>query len=441
MDETKNDIQDPKKIGQYLKCDSEAINQGLKTQQQLASKGIKKTLGEVLLESGVITKTELTEALECQRLDRLRICHLFSGLEQDELKSFCNLVSENSVAAGENFIPQDTVSDGLYVLVEGKAMVYRQGGYDEEIPLGKIGPGECLGEMSYFSDGRRTASVRALEDSQLLKINYNDLDKAFSTAPQLARNFLGIVTKRLRQANIRFQEVFQKSRTIERYSKNLLSFLDMSEILELGMGVEGLIQRIVFMAGKVMNADRASLFLVDAAVGELWSKVAQGEEIREIRIPFGRGIAGWVAQHHQLVNIEDAYSDYRFNPEVDRRTGYRTRNILCGPVKNLQGETIGVIQVINKKGGAFNRDDESLFRAFAYQTAIAVENFSLYKKILTHHGKITILLDVANSLTQILDLETLMFKIISKVSEILNAERSTLFLLDRETNELWSKVA
>ena len=110
----------------------------------------------------------------------------------------------------------------------------------------------------------------------------------------------------------------------------------MSEILELRLGIEGLIQRVVFMASKVMNADRASLFLVDATAGELWSKVAQGEEIREIRFPIGNGIAGWVAQHDQLVNIEEAYADSRFNLEVDRHTGYQTKSILLAPVKNFK---------------------------------------------------------------------------------------------------------
>jgi len=441
MNEDDNDIKRPKRIGHYLTCGNEAIRQGLKKQQKLTSQGIKKLLGEVLLESGAITQRSLDKAIQLQRWDRLKICHLFFGLTDIEVKHFCKVVHEKSFIAGEDFIHQDTVGNCLYLLVEGKAKVYRQGEYNEEIPLEEVEAGECLGEMGYFSDGRRTASVRALENSQLLKISYDDLGKELELFPILARNFLDIVTKRLRQSNLRFQEVFQKSKLIDRSLQNLFSFLDMSEILELRLGIEGLIQRVVFMASKVMNADRASLFLVDATAGELWSKVAQGEEIREIRFPIGKGIAGWVAQHDELVNIDNAYEDFRFNDDVDRHTGYQTTSILCGPVKNFQGETIGVIQVINKKEGSFQHGDKALFSAFSYQTAIAVENFHLYQKILANHGKTVILLDVANSLAQTLDLETLISKIIEKVTEILDAERSTLFLLDRHTNELCSKVA
>lgn len=430
-----------KKIGHYLTCGIDTINQGLSLQNRLASKGIKKLLGEILLESQAITQDSLKEAIHRQRLDRLKTCRLFSGLTNDELLEFRELVHEKSVAAGEDFIHQDTSYNSFFVLIEGRVLVYRKGEYGEEIPLEAVDSGECLGEMGYFSGGRRSASVRALEDSQLLEVNYKELGWAFEMVPKLATNFLDIVIGRLRRSNLRFQETLQKSRTVEKSLENLRGFLDMSEILALHTGIEGLINRIVLMASNVMNADRASLFLVDALAGELWSKVAEGEESREIRIPLGKGIAGWVAQHDQLLNIQDAYVDPRFNPDVDKRTGYRTKSILCGPIKNLQGETLGVIQVINKKGGAFDQDDEALFRAFSYQTAIAVENFQLYKKILANHGKMAILLDVANSLSQTLNLEILISKIINKVSEILNAERSSLFLLDHETDELWSKVA
>ena len=430
-----------KKIGQYLPCGIDSINQGIHTQKTLASRGIRKPLGEVLLESHAITQDDLNGAIHHQRLDRLKICRLFSGLSDSELLKFCELVHEKTVETGDILIHQDIAGDSFFVLVEGRVLVYRRGEYSEEIPLEEVEPGECLGEMGYFSGGRRSASVRALKNCQLLEVHYRELDWAFEIAPKLAKNFLDIVTGRLRRSNLRFQETLQKSRTIEKSLEYLRGLLDMSEILALRMGIEGLIDRIVRMASKVMNADRASLFLLDAVTGELWSKVAEGEERREIRIPLGKGIAGWVVQHDQFLNIKDAYMDSRFNPEVDKRTGYRTKSILCGPIKNLQGETLGIIQVINKRGKPFDRDDEILFRAFAYQTAIAVENFQLYKKILASHGKMAILLDVATSISQTLDLETLINKIITKVSEILHADRSSLFLLDHERDELWSKVA
>ena len=441
MTENHDTPEKPKKIGYYLKCDVDLVSQGLSLQRRLASMGIKKRLGEVMLESQIISPDSLKEAIYSQRLDRLRMCRLFSGLTDDELLKFCDLVQEKDVAGGEEFINQDSTGDCFFVIVEGDSLVYRKGDFGEEIPLETVEPGECLGEMGYFSVGRRSASVRALEDSQLFMIDYKALDRAFEMVPRLAGNFLDIVTGRLRRANLRFQDALRKSRTIEQSLDSLLSFLDMSEIMTLHTGIEGLMNRIVIMASKILNAERASLFLIDAVAGELWSKEAEGEGSREIRIPVDQGIAGWVAQHDELVNIKDAYADPRFNPEVDKHTGYRTRSVLCGPIKDLEGEILGVIQVINKKEKAFDANDETLLRAFANQTSVAVENFNLYKKILVNHGKMAILLDVATALSQTLNLETLINKIIEKVTEILHTERSSLFLLDHETDELWSRVA
>jgi adenylate cyclase len=276
---------------------------------------------------------------------------------------------------------------------------------------------------------------------EVLELSYTDLQRALEETARLAKNLLDLVTRRLRQTNFQFQEMVQHTRDVERMLRDLSSFLDMSDILSLRMSIEGLIERVVHTASRIMRAERASLFLLDVATGMLWSKVAQGEESRDIRVPLGSGLAGWAAQHDQLVNIADAYQDPRFNPAIDQRTGYHTRSVLCGPVKNLQGDIIGVVQVINKEGGAFTTEDETIFRAFAYQTAIAVENFRLYQRIVTSHEKMVVLLDVATSVTQTLNLDELISKIVATISEVLRAERSSLFLLDPATGELWSKEA
>ena len=430
-----------KKLGEYIECDSIIIDEMLSRQKSAPPSGKKKRLGELLLEKGAITNESLKEALLNQRLDRMQLSPLFREVSHADLEKIRNWVSEESIPEGKEFISQDTFGDRLYVLIDGQAEAYRKDESGNEIPLAIIEPMECIGEMGYFSDGRRSASIRTLEDSQLLGIKYNDLETIFQFAPILAKNFLKLVTGRLQSSNIRFQEIVLKSRETEKSLESLSKFLDMSEIMAVQTGIEGLIKQVVAMASKVMDADRASLFLVDHFRGELWSKVAEGVESREIRIPIGKGVAGWVAQNNQIVNIPDAYEDFRFNPEVDHKTGYRTRNILCGPVKNLQGEVVGVIQVINKKDGTFDKRDEELFKAFAYQTAIAVENFDLYQKLLINHEKMAVLFDITTSVAQTLDLDALIFKIIEKISQVLKTERSSLFMLDRETGELWSRVA
>lgn len=434
------DIKDKlKKLGEYLNMDHEVLEEALASQQSSPSR--RKRLGEILIKQGTITEKELESALSNQRLDRLRLSPLFSNLEKQDILNISKWVSEETLPEGDQFISQDEYGNHFYVLIYGKASVYRTVESGDEIPIAIVKPVECLGEMGYFAGGRRSASIRTLEQSLLLKIKYRDLDIIFEILPALAKNFLHLVTGRLRRTNLRFQEIVLEGRKTEKSLESLSRFLDMSEILSLQTDIEGLIKRVVSLASKVMNAERASLFFLDSFNEELWSKVAEGVERKEIRIPLGTGIVGWVAREGRIVNIPDAYEDKRFNPDVDRETGYRTKSILCGPVQNLQGEIVGVVQVMNKKGGIFTEVDEELFRAFSYQTAIAVENHHLYQKVMRNHEKMAILFDITSSVAQTIDLEALIFKIIEKNSKILNAERSTLYMLDRETDELWSRVA
>ncbi|MFC1545548.1 GAF and HD-GYP domain-containing protein [Gemmatimonadota bacterium] len=146
--------------------------------------------------------------------------------------------------------------------------------------------------------------------------------------------------------------------------------LDLDELLDL------IITRIT----EVMAADRSSLFLIDWETRELWSKVAQGVRFMEIRFPMDLGLAGAVATSGTCLNIPDAYHDDRFNQDFDKKTGYRTRSVLCVPMTNKEGERIGVIQVLNKKSEEpFDEDDEELLCALANQAAVAVENSQLYE--------------------------------------------------------------
>ncbi|MGE3540838.1 MAG: GAF domain-containing protein [Candidatus Tectimicrobiota bacterium] len=430
-----------KKLGCYLACDPKHLAQALALQHMLATQGSVQRLGTILIEQQSISRDDLLQALQAQRLDRLRQCPVFAGLAEQDLAALSTLVGERSIPAGVQFIQQDELGDRCYVLASGQVEVFQRGPSGEEIILSTAGPGECIGELGYFSEGKRTASVRATHDVEVLELYYTDLHRAFDLTSRLARNFLDLVTRRLRRTNFHFQTVVEHARTVERSLHDLSYFLDMSELLRLRLNIEGLIERVVHAASTVMQAERATLFLLDVPAGVLWSKVAEGESRQEIRLPLGTGVVGWAVQHDQLVNIPEAYADSRFQREVDLRTGYHTRSILCGPVKNFQGEIIGALEVINKQGGTFTADDVALFRAFTYQTAIALENFLLYQRIVSSHEKMAILLDVAISVAQTLDLDALMSKIVAKISEVLQAERSSLFLLDPVTDELWSKEA
>ena len=125
--------------------------------------------------------------------------------------------------------------------------------------------------------------------------------------------------------------------------------------------------------GVLLNAERSSLFLLQGE--ELLLKVSENlEEMGEIRIPLGSGIAGAVAQSGQAIRIDDAYSDPRFNREVDKRTGFHTRSILSLPVKNLEGKVFAVAQLLNRKDGQpFDEEDEQRFAGFVQSIGVIFE--------------------------------------------------------------------
>lgn len=150
-----------------------------------------------------------------------------------------------------------------------------------------------------------------------------------------------------------------------------------------GLDIDSLLVSLVKKSTQLMNADRSSLFLIDFSTRELWSKVAEGNNLNEIRFPMTAGIAGHVATSGETLNIEDAYEDSRFNREIDLKTGYRTRTILCAPIRNESGKVIGVLQVLNKKADVFDHQDERLIHAFTSQVGKVLKSSQFLLNLIT----------------------------------------------------------
>jgi putative ABC transport system ATP-binding protein len=130
--------------------------------------------------------------------------------------------------------------------------------------------------------------------------------------------------------------------------------------------------------GTILDAERASLFLVDRDREELWLTVAReaDETVAELRVPMATGIAGHAARTGETVRIDDAYGDPRFNPDMDRRTGFRTRSILCVPLRDAQGEVFAVSQLLNRRDGKpFDADDERRFKEFLQPIGVMLETW------------------------------------------------------------------
>ena len=158
----------------------------------------------------------------------------------------------------------------------------------------------------------------------------------------------------------------------------LVSLVKISRSITALTDIDELLKVIAEETKNAMQADRCTVFLWDKESNELWSKVALGVENKEIRFPADKGLAGYVVQTGETVNITDAYSDSRFNPEVDKNTGYKTKTILCMPIMNNNHEIIGAFQVLNKIDGIFTKNDEDLLIAIGGSASIALENAQLF---------------------------------------------------------------
>ena len=198
---------------------------------------------------------------------------------------------------------------------------------------------------------------------------------------------------------------------------------------------------LIDMTTKELGADRGSLFLNDALTGELYSRVAQGELTREIRILNTTGIAGAIFQTGNGEIIHDAYKDDRFNSKIDEQTGYVTKNIVCAPVRTVRGDIIGVIQILNKRKGRFTKDDLEIVEAITLQAAVSLQNAQGVEEMHKSREKEMEFLDIVSDVTAEIDLGSLLQRVMLEATRMLNADRATLFLNDEKSEELFSRVA
>lgn len=236
---------------------------------------------------------------------------------------------------------------------------------------------------------------------------------------------------------------------IKRQEAKFTCMLEIGSALGQTFHLDDLLKIIVEKTTELMDAERSTLFLIDEETGELWSKIIQGTINIEIRLQLGQGVAGWVAQTGKSLNIRDAYDDPRFNPKVDEDTGYQTRNILCQPIRNLQGDIIGVIQVLNRVSGNFTDEDEYLLSAIAAQAAIAIENSKLYlsaieqnmelieiKDKLEHKvAELDMLYELERRISRAPTLEELFEGVLNKTLDLVHASAAALVLRGDRFNE------
>ncbi len=183
------------------------------------------------------------------------------------------------------------------------------------------------------------------------------------------------------------REIGDLQNAIERsneWEKQLMTLMVLSRILNSTLEHRTVRRRAMQAATELMKAEVGSLLLIDEETNQLYFEVALGdkeETVKTFHLEMGEGIAGWVAKHGEPLIVHDAQSDPRFFSEVDKKSNFITRNVVCVPVK-VKEKTIGVLEAINKLGGgAFSEEDVTIFQSLADQVAVALDNARLLAEI------------------------------------------------------------
>ncbi|GAB6024627.1 hypothetical protein CHUAL_009771 [Chamberlinius hualienensis] len=224
------------------------------------------------------------------------------------------------------------------------------------------------------------------------------------------------------------------------------------------LDVRTLCHKILQNVSILTNADRCSLFLVHGEKGteschlasslfdvSCDSTIQQMQMMEEVRVPWGSGIAGYVAESGEVVNIPDAYGDARFNHEIDQMTGYRTKSILCMPIKDSYGEVLGVAQVINKmvdkEAQAFDANDIKVFGIYLKFCGIGIRNAQLYERSQLENKRNQVLLDLARMVFEEQStIEQVVNRIMLHIQSLLQCVRCQVMLLHSFSKNTFSRV-
>ncbi|MBE9116681.1 GAF domain-containing protein [Lusitaniella coriacea LEGE 07157] len=273
------------------------------------------------------------------------------------------------------------------------------------------------------------------------------------------------------------QSILEKCQSCYKLTQRLQASEALTEatrsVAQSGLDSDEIIARVMEAAKKLMNADRSTLWLLDGKAQELWTKVSfEDGSMRELRVKVGEGFAGKVAATKEVLNIPfDLYRhpDSDTAKQTDCRTGYRTCSLLCMPVRAPEGELLGVTQLINKRrsgnfpdydpddwpdapecfADSFDANSQKYMKIFNSQVGVAIQNARQYAaaKAAAKHPKNVVSQTLA-MLNSVMDgqgfddiLDTTLRSITLKMGQALRADRTTIFLLDRDRNEFWSIIA
>jgi adenylate cyclase len=233
----------------------------------------------------------------------------------------------------------------------------------------------------------------------------------------------------------------RRRRKPAKHPRHFETILDIARRISGTDSLDQVLYALVEMTSAEIACDRSTFFLYDPDTNDLFSRVAQGLRSREIRIPPTEGIAGAVFQSGKPIIVADAANDPHFDSLVDKQTGYVTRNLICVPLTTVSGDVVGAAECLNKNGGHFTDADVALLSDIGQVAVPALRSSRFIERMTVAREQEMHFLDVVTDITSEIDLDVLLKRIMDEVTRMLGAERSTLFLNEPKTNELFSRVA
>jgi sigma-B regulation protein RsbU (phosphoserine phosphatase) len=312
-------------------------------------------------------------------LGRVRHSTLFGAVDDDKFDEIKHRLTRRDFKAQDVIVNERDRDDRVFVVAEGRVRIIKRDLSGNEAVFALLHDGDFFGGGELIDGRPRQSRVVAVDKCVLLELTKNDFDWLLEKSHPFALRLLQVVSMRLHTLDRHFFKELERSlgRNKQEIEK-MRNLVEATKVLNSTFELDRLLDIILDIALKIIHADRGTIYLIDPEKHELWSKVLKGLERAEIRLPVGKGLAGHVAATGEVVNIPDAYLDSRFNPDVDKKTGYRTKSILCVPMRDKDGKIVGVVQLFNKLHGLFNEDDAGFIEALSVHASIAIENARLY---------------------------------------------------------------
>lgn len=242
---------------------------------------------------------------------------------------------------------------------------------------------------------------------------------------------------------------------VRRQAERFSGVLELGVALSTARDLDALLELVIARVRTLVGAEAATLFMLDEERDELWSRVLSGSSLDEIRIPRSTGIAGFVASTGQALSLPDAYADPRFNPEVDRKSGFRTGALIASPLKHVSGRVLGVVEVLHHEIGAFTGEDKVLVEAVSTQIAGVLDNVLLLEQLrrrneelLRAQGELSqavaeldLLYDVERAVSSNDGQADLLDGILERAARALNSASASILLMEGDRGDLYFRSA